>query len=145
MQLVHSSADIIMWTSEDTSVVAIDMTGTVTVIGSGTVQVAAVDSAGEQYSIKLVIADDEIMLGDADGDAIVGLSDASDALAYYANIAVGNDVIFGDTQEEHERLFRCADVNSDGVITLQDAAYILIRYARAAASLPADWELILVS
>lgn len=51
--------------------------------------------------------------------------------------------MFGSTPEEHERIFKQADVNADGIITISDATAILTYYAMSAASLNPSWDNIL--
>lgn len=55
-------------------------------------------------------------------------------------MGAGLEAMFGTTEEEHQILFLNADVDEDGVITLQDAAYILTYYAQKGAGMEPVWE-----
>lgn len=78
---------------------------------------------------------ESIVIGDADGNGTVDLSDAVQVLTIYAEKASGlNSAIYGNS------LDNTADVNSDGNIDLDDAAAILTYYAQTAAGLNPSWD-----
>lgn len=138
VQLVHSEADIITWISSDSSLVTIDKTGNVTIAGSGTAEVIAVDSSGEQYPVQIVIAEAETMLGDVNCDGTVNLDDATMVLTIYASIAAGLPM---DSYTEAE--IAAADVDGNGMAGLSDATAVLSYYAQNAAGLDPSWDEIL--
>lgn len=82
----------------------------------------------------------EGLLGDADSDGDVDLSDAAEVLQFYAEQGAGLDPIFGSSTEEHDLIFPFADVDGDGIISIQDASLILTYYARKGAGLEPDWD-----
>ncbi|MGN0585405.1 MAG: hypothetical protein ACI4JD_08125 [Ruminococcus sp.] len=79
-------------------------------------------------------ADFVYSLGDADGDGIIGVNDATFILNIYALNAAGINAPL--TQSEKE----AADIDADSKITLSDAAFILTYYSMMAAGLDPVWE-----
>ncbi|MBQ8514976.1 MAG: leucine-rich repeat protein [Ruminococcus sp.] len=80
----------------------------------------------------------EEVQGDADGDGLVEVTDASLVLTLYAKTAAGLSV-----DEFTERKRKAADVDGNGVINIRDATAVLTYYAQYAAGLDPDWEEIL--
>ena len=80
-------------------------------------------------------------MGDVDGNGIVDVSGCScQFITYYAKRAAGLEPIFGETPEENEAIFALADVDQDGMITVQDAVYILTYYAQKASGMQPTWK-----
>lgn len=73
-------------------------------------------------------------MGDTDADNTIDLSDASDILSLYADIAAGNTAASDGGSPD------AADVDQDGVIGLSDASCVISYYAQNAAGLAADWN-----
>lgn len=68
------------------------------------------------------------------------VSDAVEVLKYYARKAAGLNSVFSETPSENEAIFKLADVNKDGEITVQDAVLILTYYAKTASGGNPTWE-----
>ncbi|MBQ8687674.1 MAG: hypothetical protein IJ512_03870, partial [Ruminococcus sp.] len=96
---------------------------------------AAVDTDGNgTYETMLETeAVDTGLTGDADKSGAVDLSDASEVLSVYANLAAGISV------EENA----AADVDQNGAVDLADASLILSYYAQNAAGLNPTWDKII--
>ena len=96
--------------------------------------------------------------GDADLDGIVGISDATEVLTYYANSAAGIKASLTENPANpvYETLaYFLAGVgteskegmNVDGIdkLGINDATYILTYYAQSAAGLVPEWDHIIPS
>ncbi len=82
----------------------------------------------------------DITLGDVDQNRLIDITDATDVLAYYANIAV--DIPTADYTIAKQM---AADIDGNGTIDITDATAILTYYAQKAAGLEPTWEDILAS
>lgn len=70
------------------------------------------------------------LVGDIDGDEMIGISDATKVLIHYAQSAAGLA----------PESISNADIDIDGEITIQDVSFILSYYAKSSAGIPCTWE-----
>ena len=82
----------------------------------------------------------DIYSGDTDMNGTVDTSDATDVLAYYANIAAGLSTADYTIAKQ-----MAADIDGNGTIDITDATAILTYYAQKAAGLEPVWEAVLAS
>lgn len=78
-------------------------------------------------------------MGDLDGDGVISIDDAYQALLAYSSISAGGTPNLTEAQKKF------ADVDKDGEITINDAFYILRYYAEHSAGNPIRWEELLRS
>lgn len=100
------------WYSSDLSIVTVDVNGLVTFVKGGyaIITARATDGSGIEASIDVVVTAKGTELGDSNANGIVNIADVVNTVNY----TIGNDVEFFDET--------AADVNKDGVITLEDAS-----------------------
>ena len=82
---------------------------------------------------------DTASMGDLDGDGVISIDDAYQALLAYSSISAGGTPNLTEAQKKF------ADVDKDGEITINDAFYILRYYAEHSAGNPIRWEELLRS
>ena len=77
-------------------------------------------------------------MGDLDGDGVISIDDAYQALLAYSSISAGGTPNLTEAQKKF------ADVDKDGEITINDAFYILRYYAEHSAGNPevkvTEWQ-----
>jgi len=66
-------------------------------------------------------------------------------LEYYAKNTAGLTPNFADDENQNAAVIEAADVNEDGMISIDDAVYILTYYAKSSAGLQPDWETVISS
>ena len=77
---------------------------------------------------------DTASMGDLDGDGVISIDDAYQALLAYSSISAGGTPNLTEAQKKF------ADVDKNGEITINDAFYILRYYAEHSAGNPVSWE-----
>ena len=98
------------------------------------------DSCAQQYATEnnikfaLIGTDPTVSKGDLDGDGVISIDDAYQALLAYSSISAGGAPNLTEAQKKF------ADVDKDGEITINDAFYILRYYAEHSAGNPVSWE-----
>ena len=88
------------------------------------IDIESITTSDENYSSNY-----DFILGDADKDGNISISDATLILNEYACVAAGLNASFD------ERAFKASDVNGDEKITITDATSVLKYYAANAAGI----------
>lgn len=112
------------WSSSDPDIAQVDGTGKVTVRGNGTAVITA-SREGTRYEFPIcaqIVSWTE--LGDINMDGSADPGDANIALTLYVESLVGNTARTELTGEQFAR----ADVDDNGVISIEDAQNILLFY-----------------
>jgi|GEM_PF-6813497 len=86
-------------------------------------------------NITLTFSSDTGVFGDVNGDGVVDASDASEMLAHYALISIGEE---GSIPEEN---FSRVDVTKDAVLDAADASLILRYYTMSSTGQIPNWEI----
>lgn len=92
------------------------------------------ETYAKEQNIPFVALDNSNTLGDLDGDGVISIDDAYQALLAYSSISAGGTPNLTEAQKKF------ADVDKDGEITINDAFYILRYYAEHSAGNPVSWE-----
>ena len=137
----------VTWNSSDTDVAIVDANGVVTIIGEGSAVITATTNDGTNLSAtcEIKVPHVDILLGDANGDGIIDVSDITMVASYILGhnpqgIVLQNADANGDKVIDVTAITQIAkiilegevvlgDANGDGVVDVSDitsvAAYIL--------------------
>ena len=105
--------EAVIWTSSDESVVTVSNSGYVTAVSLGTATITATSENGLTASCVITVAAVP-MVGDATGDGVVNIDDATALQSYLAEFDLPNPA----------RLLQCGDVDGNGKITIRDVTAI---------------------
>ncbi|MCM1320367.1 MAG: Ig-like domain-containing protein [Muribaculaceae bacterium] len=113
-----------IWSSSDEAVAKVDQNGQVSAVGAGQATITATTVDGSNVSASCIITVKPHISGDADGDDLLTIAD----VVIIANKAIENDL---------GGIFENMDINSDGVITVEDVT-LAVTYLleQAPAALP---------
>lgn len=101
-------------------------------VSSGDASVA-VESGTATISREVELLWNPYTLGDANGDDVIDIMDASMILTYYAQVAAGNE-------PDANLIFDAADIDKNGKIEITDASKTLAFYAKKAAGYTGTFE-----